>query len=1529
MSEIPELAQRVLAVLISTPQAVSGRRAAELAGTSPTATNKALAALQDQGAVTSQTKGNARLWSATALAGDLLGITVKRDALIMTALPLEYAAFRERITDPLDKRAPSGARYCEGRIIGRDITWNVRLFETSMGNATAASALARALQDLPSDLVVFCGVAGGLRPKEQKFGDVVIADRVYLGSAGKSASDKAGNADFKARPLSVSTSLPLVEIARSIRRNHGTLPPTFRVDVADLVSMDAVQTNAEFVRRMEKELNNVRAVDMESFGHHEAARHLNVPAISVRGISDFVTNKEPVRDARWQPLAAGNAAAVAVEMLWRAHPDDLPPRRKTYLPATDQPGSDTSRPLPPSTQRWIEELSHTSSAAATRARTDLSNAAKSPKTLASNLVTHPPAWVREDVTGAAWASVASLGDAVGSRTARTAWERARHTAAASGDAVAAVIFAVTQARSMPMSDLDNPDSMDRIRAELNAIDLAGAEALEPLIALWVRLSGDDGYRVDEAAVAAAATAVAALGGVELLHRLAPGIPPAPPVIPVTRTATEATGQALLGVLVSFALYLLFREDSRGRVWADAARVLAPWSSEAQLRHLQAELQALHASRKAGAADSITRALAGIETRALGIRSERADWGGPTAEALALAGRARLENDDPEGALRILTTAPNGTATLDEARNPEVAQFAAMAALQLGRVELAAELAEQTGSPVERHLLRAAIFSQSRNTHELAREEYRQALHLAKNDSFRSHRALGGLARLGYNLDRDAEASSRLQELATVDPEAADLIRASQALIAGNPKQSLAFAKRYASLAAVEAQSDALSALGRADDAIDVLDQYGQRTGDLGVRMEAMELAARSSRWVRADALASDIVGTASPGPLRDAARRARADIAARAGRWGDVEAQLLLVISERATVEETQTAADPNEGVRNPYVWQIAEARYHQKKYREALNGLSDEFQKSTSDPHKVRLVLALLHRLLHEQPDLIDDRVIDWVLAVGSSMVDQEDIAASVIGLLLGLPRWLPSGIRARAGQMFDAYFGTHGDSGSIRQIDLSPQSGNPEDEPNIEPLLDELRNSAAPPKDLLVQVTQMVLAGRVPLGFLAVATHRSYAEALVTQMLDQYVARPMTEPDKPWLDPARVDAARAAVDEGTVVVDTSALVISSLIADRRDLIASLDNVLIPRSLQEDIYIAHRRLSLRSPASMGWNELTGRAVLTEYDPEDVERWAVASLALVETLQQLRPVDDAYLREEDPKGIRSDTPQQSLPVTAEETARQLGATLWADDAALLRLAEAEHVPAFGTPELIEALRTQPSTPLRLPSHLQLMDLLRRHRVVDLPPLGNWLLAARADQWTPRSQVRLALSRPNAWRDVPASFSQYQKLIRGLQARRGAAASESDGREGGLSHAATIALWCEAAALGLGRAVATPARQTLISTLIAWTALNTEPLLDAAEILRTYTGVPGAGAAEPGTATVLEELLMVAQRLQRELFPAGDGVRNVVTVLSDTLRSTADGATAAAVLARAMSSMTDEGLRREAFAALWKSPKPLR
>lgn len=837
-------ARRLVEALLDLGRPVSGRRVATALKVSPTTAASLLKGLKAAGIVDSHPAGRASLWTVREDAPEVLALIrpgrpdtlqshatgdgaadadlwqVGRSAaagrsnlivVVFTALPLEYAAMRAHLTDLSKVKTRTGTRFEVGLLAGTHVDWTVHLAEIGMGNAGAAAEVAMAVEAFEPALLLFVGVGAGVKPADQARGDVVIAERVYNVHSGKHVPGPGGTTQILARPVSMPTSHRLTQLVRGVVRSDwsegcrsdGVADATPRAYLKPIAAVEAVLTDLddELVRRIANQYNDAAAVDMESYGVYEAAHRLETPALAVRGLSDLVGGKSAEEDLEWQPIAAANAAAFASGLLRFAGGDDLP--RGGGRPAPSAPtAGEIARPaqtrsaearlarLAPSLRPWWRRVRNTSPDAAAAALEDLTRASPNPATWLRQTLRRPPAWLRDDATGDAWALLARFADGHGASQAVDAYDRAAGLATRAGlDAIGGLHWlaaALSVARHPSSFEGDTPVArgLQRLASEQDRL-------VEPVAAL-LRAGLDDDRA---AALAAAAPALDVLG----VDAVSAGLIPSKGADAhgVSRTALadlavtdpdvvdELRGEVLLLVAT---LHLMDDHTAAALQAIELARKAMPEASGPLLFMARTQMQ-----RVAGPSSSKTRVedttavLADIEQTALLVRDRRQDWSGPTGEALALAGRARTQAGDPAGALRMLLPAPRGRATDQEAADPAVREIATLAATMAGEPMLAAELAAGVEDPVERHLLRAMALNQQPGMADEVERSYRLALQEVTDlRPDRLVRALLGLVRLGAPIGA-AEPESIAPELARLrglDVEAADLVAASAALRSG-------------------------------------------------------------------------------------------------------------------------------------------------------------------------------------------------------------------------------------------------------------------------------------------------------------------------------------------------------------------------------------------------------------------------------------------------------------------------------------------------------------------------------------------------------------------------------------------------------------------------------------------------------------------------------------------------------------------------------------------------------------------------
>ncbi|MFJ9832843.1 nucleosidase [Streptomyces sp. NPDC101169] len=232
--------------------------------------------------------------------------------VVLTALPVEYAAVRAHLQDPEELVHPDGTRVERGRLAGTP--WTLALAELGEGAMNAAALTLRVVGWLRPQAVLFVGVAGGLKD-DVKLGDVVVATKVYAVQGGKVTAD-----GFEARPEVWHGSHRLVQAARSALRDlEGVRGHHKPIACGDVLLADQASPFAEFIRR---HYGDALAIDMEGSGAAHAA-HLSgqLDALVIRGISDRADAGKAEDDRGGsQERAAAQAARAAVAVLRKHRP---------------------------------------------------------------------------------------------------------------------------------------------------------------------------------------------------------------------------------------------------------------------------------------------------------------------------------------------------------------------------------------------------------------------------------------------------------------------------------------------------------------------------------------------------------------------------------------------------------------------------------------------------------------------------------------------------------------------------------------------------------------------------------------------------------------------------------------------------------------------------------------------------------------------------------------------------------------------------------------------------------------------------------------------------------------------------------------------------------------------------------------------------------------------------------------------------------------------------------------------------------
>lgn len=241
-------------------------------------------------------------------------------AVILTAIPSEYVAVKKHIKSPIEKIHPKGNVYEEGIFKGIFHDWTIGLAEVGAGNNTCALETERAINYFKPNVIIFVGVAGGI--KDLKLGDVVAAEKAYGYEFGKVSS-----IGFLARPEVGKSTYAILSRARAEAKKTDWLKRIYEKDSID-VSPNVIvkpiaagekviaETKSQLYGFLKKHYNDTVAVEMEGSGFFTACQaNEGIQSLIIRGISDLLNNKEESDKSGSQEKAARNASAFAFEVL--------------------------------------------------------------------------------------------------------------------------------------------------------------------------------------------------------------------------------------------------------------------------------------------------------------------------------------------------------------------------------------------------------------------------------------------------------------------------------------------------------------------------------------------------------------------------------------------------------------------------------------------------------------------------------------------------------------------------------------------------------------------------------------------------------------------------------------------------------------------------------------------------------------------------------------------------------------------------------------------------------------------------------------------------------------------------------------------------------------------------------------------------------------------------------------------------------------------------------------------------------------
>jgi nucleoside phosphorylase len=233
-------------------------------------------------------------------------------AVIITSLPVEYAAVRSHLTNIREVVSSHGTIYEMGQFSADDRTWDIGVVAVSNGNNSSGLEVERSIHYFHPQLVMFVGIARGVG--NIKLGDVVVATKVY-----EFESAKVGSHGFLL-PTVAHSSTSLVQRARTEAQKSDWLRWGESIEEPKVV-LGAISTGetmwSHWMTGIYHTLHeDVVALEKNSFGWSSVVFSFpETNMILIRGISDLGEKKETKNEHDWQKKAAFHASMFAFVLL--------------------------------------------------------------------------------------------------------------------------------------------------------------------------------------------------------------------------------------------------------------------------------------------------------------------------------------------------------------------------------------------------------------------------------------------------------------------------------------------------------------------------------------------------------------------------------------------------------------------------------------------------------------------------------------------------------------------------------------------------------------------------------------------------------------------------------------------------------------------------------------------------------------------------------------------------------------------------------------------------------------------------------------------------------------------------------------------------------------------------------------------------------------------------------------------------------------------------------------------------------------
>jgi len=236
---------------------------------------------------------------------------------ILTPIQVELDAILSKVPQ-CKEEIVDGVRYLHTSFQGQHHSLKLIFQLSGSKNENTALATEKVVQKFQPNVVILCGVAGGV--KDVEIGDVVVGQKYYGYEFGKETPN-----GFVARPEAGHYSAELLALAQSVAANDDWQKRCALANGGNIVfgaiaagNKVIASTDSQAFRLLKQHYNDTTAIEMEAVGFGEAMRaYPHIRFINIRGISDLLDNKSQSDGKGSQQLAADNMAAFVMEFIFR------------------------------------------------------------------------------------------------------------------------------------------------------------------------------------------------------------------------------------------------------------------------------------------------------------------------------------------------------------------------------------------------------------------------------------------------------------------------------------------------------------------------------------------------------------------------------------------------------------------------------------------------------------------------------------------------------------------------------------------------------------------------------------------------------------------------------------------------------------------------------------------------------------------------------------------------------------------------------------------------------------------------------------------------------------------------------------------------------------------------------------------------------------------------------------------------------------------------------------------------------------